>query len=200
MPLYFSFVRIYAPFLGILTLVGIALGVVFTSLQPQTYDVSLELDIERIQTPNDEYYQYDGFYAIRATNKFAKVVKGWFQTPSFVISVLNESNRPTENLEVSELRNQFTSEKISSNTVEVRWSATSRQKARATTQAMANTIQSKLDASEQKDRSRFTIQTSEPVIKRHEYNPLFFGGAGAALGLFVGLIGALGYEIRNRNV
>jgi len=182
-----------------MTLIGIAVGVGLMYIQPQTFDVSLELDLERVKNPSDEYYQYDGFYALRATNKFAKVVKGWFQTPSFVISILEESGTSTENFEVAELRSVFTSEKISSNTVEVRWSAPSPEEARTTTEAIDATIQSKLNVSE-KEREEFNINTSTPVIKRHEYNPLFFGGAGAALGLFLGMIGALGYEIRNRNI
>ncbi len=199
MPLYLHFIRQYAGWLILSILLGTLLGVLGMQAQPQRFDVSLELDLERTRQPSDEYYQYDGFYAIRATDKFAKVVKGWFQTPSFVISILEQSGTSTETIEVPELRNTFTSEKISSNTVEVRWQSPSRQKAQARIAAIDNVVQEKLNVQDT-DRSQFTIKTSTPVVKRHEYNALFFGIAGAALGAFLGLVGSLIYEIRNRKI
>jgi len=197
MPLYFSFLKTYAPALIGTLLLGAVLGLGFMSLQPKMFDVSLEVDITRIQKDSDKYYQYDGFYALRASNKFASVVKGWFQTPSFVTTVLEQSEKAETPETVAGLRNVFQSEKISASTVEVRWTVSSPKEGNQVSEVIRNTIQSKTNS---EGRDKYTLSVSDPVIERHRYNPLFFGVAGAALGLGLGIIGTLIAELRNPRI
>ena len=77
MNIYKTFFKKNALFLSIIVVVGLASGLAMTRLLPLSYDVSLALSIERKTNNTGEFYTYDGYYAIQATELFGKSVARW---------------------------------------------------------------------------------------------------------------------------
>ena len=66
----------------IIAITGLASALVFSILRPAYYDTSLAFSINRINLQTTENYQYDGYYAIQASDLFSQTVMSWMMTPS----------------------------------------------------------------------------------------------------------------------
>jgi hypothetical protein len=185
MSIYRNFFKKYAFFLAIITIVGASIGLAITKLLPTSYDVSLSLDIERKSIPTDKFYTYDGYYAIQATELFAKSVTSWFVTPSFVEDVLQNADKSDlDQLSVKDFRRVFTPEQISANIVEVRFGVKDSALGGTLTEAINSSIGSYIETRDIQD---YAIRVGEPVIRQKEYNPIFFSLGGLVLAFALGI-------------
>lgn len=185
MNIYQKFFKKYAFFLAIITIVGASLGIAVTRILPESYDVSLAIDIERKSIPNTNYYTYDGYYAIQATELFGKSVTSWFVTPDFVEDVLKNANKnDIGDLSVKDFRKIFTPEQISANVVEVRFQVKEAELGTTLTDAISNSITGYVESRSIQD---YTIQVGDPVIRQTQYNPVFFSLGGLILAFAIGV-------------
>ncbi len=185
MSIYRNFFKKYALFLAIITIVGASIGLAITKLLPISYDVSLSLDIERKAVPTDKFYTYDGYYAIQATELFAKSVESWFVTPSFVEDVLKNADKSDlDQLSVKDFRRVFTPEQISANLVEIRFGVKDSALGGSLTEAINSSIGSYIETRDIQD---YTIRVGDPVIRQKEYNPIFFALGGLVLAFALGV-------------
>jgi hypothetical protein len=185
MSIYRNFFKKYALFLAIITIVGASIGLAITKLLPPSYDVSLSLDIERKAVPTDKFYTYDGYYAIQATELFAKSVESWFVTPSFVEDVLKNADKSDlDQLSVKDFRRVFTPEQISANLVEIRFGVKDSALGGSLTEAINSSIGSYIETRDIQD---YTIRVGDPVIRQKEYNPIFFALGGLVLAFALGV-------------
>jgi hypothetical protein len=185
MSIYRDFFKKYALFLVLLTIVGASSGLAITKLLPKSYDVSLAVDIERKAAPTDKFYTYDGYYAIQATELFAKSVTSWFITPSFVEDVLKNADKADlDQLSVKDFRRVFTPEQISANLVEVRFGVKDSALGLTLTEAINSSIKSYIESRDIQD---YTIRVGDPVIRQKEYNPIFFSLGGLVLAFALGI-------------
>lgn len=163
------------------------------SILPNTYDVSLSLDVNRIEESSDEYFTYEGFYAIQTSELFAEVVSNWFTSPNFVVDVLERAKIDTTKGNVKDFRGFFTSEQLASNLIEVRWGVDSPEDGRAITDSIRVEIDERL--SENQEYEQFEVLANEPVIRLVRPNPVFYGMGGFLAGIFVMMLGVLVIEM-----
>jgi hypothetical protein len=185
MNIYKTFFKKNALFLGIITVVGISVGLAITRLLPVSYDVSLALNIERKTNDTGEFYTYDGFYAIQATELFSKSVASWFVTPDFVEDVLRNADKSDiDKLSVKDFRRIFTPEQVSANVVEVRFGVDEAEVGTTLTDSISSSIVSYMQTRDIKD---YNIFVGTPVIRQVDYNPILFALGGAFLALAIGI-------------
>lgn len=185
MNIYRKFFRKYALFLGIIVIVGGSLGIAVTRILPESYDVSLAIDIERKPSSNVNYYTYDGYYAIQATELFGKSVASWFITPDFVEDVLQNANKSDiADLSVKDFRTIFSPEQISANVVEVGFQVKEAELGTTLTDAISNSIEV---YAENRSIQDYIIQVGDPVIRQTQYNPVFFSVGGLILAFAIGV-------------
>jgi hypothetical protein len=184
MNIYKTFFKKNALFLGIITVIGISAGLAVTRLLPVSYDVSLALNIERKTNDTGNFYTYDGFYAIQATELFSKSVASWFVTPDFVEDVLRNADKSDINkLSVKDFRRIFTPEQVSANVVEVRFGVDEAEVGTTLTESISSSIVSYMQTRDIKD---YNIFVGTPVIRQVDYNPILFALGGAFLALAIG--------------
>jgi hypothetical protein len=185
MNIYKTFFKKNALFLGIITVVGISVGLAITRILPVSYDVSLALNIERKTNDTGEFYTYDGFYAIQATELFSKSVASWFVTPDFVEDVLRNADKSDiDKLSVKDFRRIFTPEQVSANVVEVRFGVDEAEVGTTLTDSISSSIVSYMQTRDIKD---YNIFVGTPVIRQVDYNPILFALGGAFLALAIGI-------------
>jgi hypothetical protein len=185
MNIYRTFFKKNALFLGIITVIGISAGLAITRLLPVSYDVSLALNIERKTNDTGNFYTYDGFYAIQATELFSKSVASWFVTPDFVEDVLRNADKSDiDKLSVKDFRRIFTPEQVSANVVEVRFGIDEAEVGTTLTDSISNSIVSYMQTRDIKD---YNIFVGTPVVRQVDYNPILFALGGAFLALAIGI-------------
>jgi hypothetical protein len=165
--------------------VGLASGLAMTRLLPVSYDVSLALNIERKVNYIGEFYTYDGFYAIQATELFGKSVASWFVTPDFVEDILKNADKSDiAELSVKDFRRVFTPEQVSANIVEVRFGVKESELGNTLTESISTSIDSYMQTRGIKD---YNIFVGTPVIRQVDYNPILFALGGGFLALALGI-------------
>jgi hypothetical protein len=185
MDIYKTFFKKNALFLSIITIVGISAGLAITRILPASYDVSLAINIERKVENTGQFYTYDGYYAIQATELFGKSVASWFVTPDFVEDVLRNADKSNlDKLSVKDFRRMFTPEQVSANLVEVRFGVDSVDLGNTLTDSISSSIVSYMQSSDIKD---YNIFVGTPVIRQLNYNPILFSLGGAFLAIAIGI-------------
>lgn len=186
MNIYKTFFKKNALFLSIIVVVGLASGLAMTRLLPLSYDVSLALNIDRKNNNTGEFYTYDGYYAIQATELFGKSVASWFVTPDFVEDVLRNADKSDiAKLSVKDFRRIFTPEQVSANVIEIRFGVEEIELGNTLTESITSSIGSYMDTRGIKD---YNIFVGTPVIRQVDYNPILFALGGGFLALALGII------------
>jgi hypothetical protein len=172
-------------FLSLLVVIGVSVGLAITKLAPISYDVSLALNIERKTNDTGQFYTYDGYYAIQATELFGKSVASWFVTPDFVEDILKNADKSDiSNLSVKDFRRVFTPEQVSANIVEVRFGVKESELGNTLTESISTSIDSYMQTRGIKD---YNIFVGTPVIRQVDYNPILFSLGGGFLALALGI-------------
>ena len=172
-------------FLSLLVIIGISIGLAITKLAPASYDVSLALNIERKTNDTGQFYTYDGYYAIQATELFGKSVASWFVTPDFVEDILKNADKSDiSELSVKDFRRVFTPEQVSANIVEVRFGVKESELGNTLTESISTSIDSYMQTRGIKD---YNIFVGTPVIRQVDYNPILFALGGGFLALALGI-------------
>lgn len=172
-------------FLSLLVVIGVSIGLSITKLAPTSYDVSLALNIERKTNDTGQFYTYDGYYAIQATELFGKSVASWFVTPDFVEDILKNADKSDiAELSVKDFRRVFTPEQVSANIVEVRFGVKESELGNTLTESISTSIDSYMQTRGIKD---YNIFVGTPVIRQVDYNPILFALGGGFLALALGI-------------
>lgn len=178
MSIYRSFIKTYGIAIIMISLIGTISGVLAIRLLPTTYDVLLSLSINRQDEISDQFYSYDGYYAIQAEEEFSKTVSMWFISPDFVEQIFGlVSSEEASELGVKDFRRIFSAEQVSANQVEVVWNVTTPDRGKAMTRAIDQVIKDRIQAQKLEE---YEIYLSEPVIKETQHTRVFW-----ALGGFI---------------
>lgn len=185
MNIYRKFFKQNLFFLAIVVVVGVSVGLAITKLMPVSYDVSLALNIERKTNDTGQFYTYDGYYAIQATELFGKSVASWFVTPDFVEDVLRNADKSDINkLSVKDFRRVFTPEQVSASVVEVRFGVDKVELGNTLTESISSSIISYMENRGIKD---YNVFVGTPVVRKVDYNPVLFALGGGFLALAFGI-------------
>lgn len=173
----------------VIVCVGTAIAVAAT--RPERSGVSVSFAINRINKESTSQYQYDGYYALQASDLFAQTVVSWFSTPSVLREVYQQANIDPEIQSVNSLPARFSVRKYSAQNIVVRYTETNNDRATKVADGMKMLMESKAAKLNQTSdgKALFEIVAGAPVIAPAKANvPLVAAVAlvlSLALGLFV---------------
>jgi capsular polysaccharide biosynthesis protein len=88
---YLSVVNKYKWLVIFISLVAALIAFLLSYFKPVVYDASLSFAVNRTNREVTDQYQYDGYYAIQASDLVSQTVVSWFATPSVVKEIYNKA-------------------------------------------------------------------------------------------------------------
>ncbi|MFA5052210.1 MAG: hypothetical protein WC544_04120 [Patescibacteria group bacterium] len=183
-------------------IVGLAASLVFSYVKPVTYDTSISFSINRINRQDTVEYQYDGYYAIQASDLFSQTVMSWFMTPSVLLEIYDQAKIDPQINSLTDLTSRFKTKKYSPQNIVVQFTERDQDTADKISQAIINTVEQKSSVANQTSdqQALFDVQGATPVTVEHK--PVLWLNVviGIFCGFFVGfsLAYALLFSRQNR--
>ena len=203
---FFAFIKIInlnkIKIIAIALVVGIS-AVLIAKFLPVKYDASVALNVIRVNREETGDYQYDGFYAIQASNLFAETIVSWLETPAVVKEIYEQSGKKDAVLSLSDFAGAFKAKKLSSQNITVKFSSKTEEEAKMLASSLVSVVAKKSQASLEtsKKEAVFEIKSADPVIVKRTYDAAITFFAGLITGLALGILWAAGknYFYENRN-
>ncbi len=171
-------------------LTGAVLFGVIAHALPAPYETSLAFTINQRQRQPTPDYQYDGYYALKASELFADTLISWFGTPSFVVDVYKDAGTPIAPgaIDIAAAVNGFHAKKLSTQNVVIRFSMRDRASAENVARAAVSAVMAKTAVlnQDEKGQALFIVTAAAPVIVLAPISPV----RAALVGLLLGAIAA----------
>ncbi len=150
----------------VLTIAGAGISFFVSSTRAPVYDTSISFSINRTIRQNTSAYQYDGYYAIQASDLFSQTVMSWFMTPSVLLEIYHAANIDPQISSIEGFTSRFKTKQFSPQNIVVRFKERDHQTAATLSQAIIKIVQDKAVASNQSEEGQglFNVVGSEPVI------------------------------------
>lgn len=170
----------------IITIVGICSAIVFSLVKPAYYDTSLSFSINRVNHQTTTDYEYDGYYAIQASDLFSQTVMSWLLTPSVLLEIYESAGIDPQISSLEEISSRFKTKKYSPQNIVVRYKERDYQTAEKISTAITSIIQDKAKQSNKtsEEEALFEVVGTKPVIV--ERSPVLW--LNTLIGLIAGLI------------
>jgi hypothetical protein len=179
-------------------LIPAVLAVAFAVTRPTSYSTSISFTVNRINKQDVKEYQYDGYYALQASDLFSETVVSWFLTPSVIVEMYDAASVPANVRDLSSLTARFKIKKYSSQNLGVTFTSSTESDAAKLAAAVVKTVEYKASQLNQSaDRKAlFEVVGSKPVTVERSRQVFLAGTVGFVLGAFLavlitGLLGAL---------
>ena len=88
-------------------LIPTILAVSFAATRPVSYTTSIAFTVNRINKQDVKEYQYDGYYALQASDLLSETVVSWFLTPSVIVEMYDAADVPANVTDFSSLTARF---------------------------------------------------------------------------------------------
>ncbi|MFA5030002.1 MAG: hypothetical protein WC495_00215 [Patescibacteria group bacterium] len=175
----------------ILALIGAITGGLIATFTPVKYESSLSFTVNQINKQATTTYQYDGYYAIQASDLFSETIVSWFQTPSFLLEVYNRAGIDPQINSIDSFTARFKMKKYSAQNLVLEFTAPDREQAEKLSEAIIAHVEERSGVLNQNAdlKALFEVKGSAPVIVKKETTTLMgalYGlVAGIAAGIFV---------------
>ncbi|MFA6098572.1 MAG: hypothetical protein WCV50_02260 [Patescibacteria group bacterium] len=181
-----SILKKYRWLIIIITAVSLIATFLFSYLRPVFYDTSISFSINRINKQETTEYQYDGYYAIQASDLFSQTVMSWFMTPSVLLEMYDSAKIDPQITTISSFTSRFKTKKFSPQNIVVNYKERDHNTAEKIGQAIISIVETKAAASNQTsdNKSVFEVVGSKPVIVEDKPNIWL----NVVLGFIAGLI------------
>ena len=174
-----------------LALLAGAAGFLMSDFKPVSYEASVSFAVNRVNVKQTEDYQYDGYYAIQASDLVSQTVVSWFATPSVVLEIYEKAGVEPEYRSLDQFATFFKTRKYSSQNIGVKFRERDEEKATTIAKATLEVISGKVSElnKDAEAESLFEAVGSSPVIIKSEerlvLTTLVSLLAGFILGLFL---------------
>ncbi|MDD5342391.1 MAG: hypothetical protein PHI73_03600 [Patescibacteria group bacterium] len=172
-----------------LTLIVGAAAYVFSQYSPTYYKTSISFAVNRVNKQETAEYQFDGYYAIQASDLFSQTVVSWFYTPSVLLEIYDQAKVDPQIDSLERFTNRFKTKKYSSQNIVLTFRERDRATAEKISQSIIEVVQKRgADLNRTADqKALFEVVGSQPVIV--EANPAVVLNTivGLMLGLFLSL-------------
>ncbi|MFH1366587.1 MAG: Wzz/FepE/Etk N-terminal domain-containing protein [Patescibacteria group bacterium] len=186
---YFSVVNKYKFLvIFILLLAGIS-AFLLSFFKPAVYDASVSFAVNRINREITTQYEYDGYYAIQASDLVSQTVVSWFSTPSVVKEIYAEAGINPDLDSLNEYANLFNTKKYSGQNIGVKFTMAEKSTAEKLALAMIDVISKKVaDLNKTADtKALFEAVASPVVIVTNKPKVFLITLIGSTSGLIIGL-------------
>ncbi|MDD5566932.1 MAG: hypothetical protein PHH01_01940 [Patescibacteria group bacterium] len=173
-----------------LTLIVGAAAYVFSQYSPTYYKTSISFAVNRVNKQETAEYQFDGYYAIQASDLFSQTVVSWFYTPSVLLEIYDQAKVDPQIDSLERFTNRFKTKKYSSQNIVLTFRERDRATAEKISQSIIEVVQKRgADLNRTADqKALFEVVGSQPVIV--EANPAVV--LNTIVGLMFGLFLSLG--------
>lgn len=187
---YWRIVREGKKMIVVFTILTAVFAFGFSVYASRVYEASISLFLSKSGTQETVDFKYDGYYALQSEEMIADSIEKMLQSPEVVETIYRESGIDPAFKNIKSYKKKITAHKMSSQYIEVGFSARSREDAQKIADALTRTVRQKMEG--QKDASgqevSFVIDGAEPIILEKKANvPLNTAVgflAGALLGIF----------------
>ncbi|RJO59187.1 hypothetical protein C4546_03450 [Candidatus Parcubacteria bacterium] len=171
-------------------LVPIAAALVFAATRPDKYTTSIAFTVNRINKQSTAEYQFDGYYALQASDLFSDTVVSWFLTPSVIVEMYDHAGLNPQVESLSSLTSRFKIKKYSSQNLVVKFSSDSPSSAEKLAQAVIDTVEAKsAQLNQSADRKAlFEVIGSKPVTVKDSKQLPLVGFVGLVIGGFLAVL------------
>lgn len=148
------------------TIIGALAALLFAIITPVQYDTSIAFFINRTNIVETTEYQFDGYYAIQASDLFSQTVMSWFLTPSVLLEIYDRADIDPQISSIEEITSRFKTRKYSPQNVVVRYQERDRETADKIAWAIIDVVQEKAAAANQTadEKALFEVMGGAPVI------------------------------------
>lgn len=176
-------------FILLLTAIAVITTLAVAATRPTMTGVSMSFAINRTNKEVTTQYQYDGYYALQASDLFAQTVVSWFSTPSVLREVYDQANLDPEIQSLNSLPSRFSVKKYSAQNIVVRYTERNNERATKLADALKTVMEQKASQLNQTSdgKSIFEIVAGAPVVADARPNIWLAGGVALILGLAVAL-------------
>ena len=171
---------------------GMLAFLVFSYLSPVMFDASLSFTINRTNRQETAEYQYDGYYAIQASDLFSQTVVSWMMTPSVLLEIYQKAGIDPEVTTLNEISSRFKVKKYSSQNIVVLFTERDRQTSEQLSLAITEVVEKMARESNQsaESKSLFEVVGNKPVIVETSQNVLLNALVGLLAGVIAGFVAA----------
>lgn len=161
----------------------------YKNSQPESFQVSLLLNVTRNGIQVTDTYRYDDFYRLQADERFADTVVKWIKNPRIVTDVFNETGMISGGIDLDTLSGFFEAKRLSSQAIEVTFSAKSAVEAQNLSENLVKALNSESKSLNQfqKEDTWFKVIGDEPVIKEYKITWKSVLIISIILGVFLGI-------------
>lgn len=161
--------RHFGLILGIAILLALA-ALIFSITKPISYQAIGSLTITpRSNVALKDVYQYDGYYALQASNLFGATVASWLANPDIVIEIFKKAGYSGEGLSSASLSKMIkTNQNLNSSLVTFQLNGNDENKVRKLALATIDVVKEKTSAVNRASEAKvnFEIVASEPLINK----------------------------------
>lgn len=155
-------------------------------LQPTNYTTSISFAVNRVNKEETADYQYDGYYALQASDLFSETVVSWLQTPSILVKIYERAGVvKASNTPIRSLTSRFKTKKFAAQNIVVSYSSSSSEEASKLATAMTEEIADRTAKANRtvQDKALFEVQAARSVIVKVEVNPILVGLVSLIVGI-----------------
>lgn len=158
--------------------------------QQPKYVTSLSIAVNRIHRQETAQYQYDGYYAIQASDLFSQTILSWFLTPSVLLEVYERANVDPQISSLSALVGRFRARKLSPQNLVVQFTDPNKADAQKIADSIAAVMKKRGSAINQNDQGEpiFEALPALPVIVESKPNVVVNTLAGFAASVIAGIV------------
>lgn len=192
---HFSLINKYKWLIIVVTVVTTVVAFLVSFYQPDYYKVSTSFTVKAINKPVTTEYQYDGYYAIKASELFSQTVISWFLTPSVLVDIYDMAGIDPQITSLEKFTSRFTTKQYSAQNFVV----TFKERDKSAAEKVANSIISYVEDNalylnqDSNQNSLFEVEGSSPVIIKSKTATWLVTLAAFILGLVISV--CLGYFI-----
>ncbi len=139
------------------------------------YVASLSIVVNRVNQQITQDYQYDGYYALQASDLFSQTLLSWFLTPSVLVEFYQRAGLDAPLTSTTALTSRFRARKFAAQNIVVQFTEKSRADAEKLAQAISEVVK---ERSADLDRTAtgeatFEVVPAQPVIVEQKPNVPF---------------------------
>lgn len=156
---------------GVIAIVcGAVIGAGIASWLPVKYESSLSFSVNQVNKQETTDYQFDGYYAIQASDLFSETIVSWFQTPSFLLEVYNKAGVDPRITSLDGFTSRFKMRKFSSQNLVLKFTEVSEEEAMKLSDAIIQHVEERAGELNQNAEleALFEVVGSDPVIVKKD--------------------------------
>lgn len=178
----------WAKVIVLAALAAAIITLIMTPRLPQYQDVSLDLSIPVPSRTPTSSYDYDGYYALQATDLFSNTLAGWFHSPDFVTKIYSQSGVSIASTSLRNLEKVFVVKKVSGQLVNVSFTAPSFDEANKLGTSIARNIAERVALINAGGNHvlEFSVVAGKPVVVQHQRDKYAAAGIAALIVIVFG--------------